>query len=94
MVEDMKLNAAQYSQLRKYDRFLRTAHYANYITGMGVKTATELKDLYVKFTGKQYNESLTCGKCRLELCKRLGELYFSYIDAHIKSKENNEEQDE
>lgn len=77
----MKLNCTQYQQLRKYDRFLRTAHYANYITGMSLNTANELKAIYEKITGKPFPKNMSCTRCKLDLCKRLGNLYFTYEEA-------------
>lgn len=87
----MKLNVSQYSQLRKYDRYLRTAHYANYITGMSLNIAQQLKDIYEKVTKKEFTRNLSCGKCKLDLCKRLAVLYFNYIETNVENKPSDNE---
>lgn len=82
----MKINATHYKQLKKYERYLTTAHYANYITGIGTKTANDMKALYEKITGHEFPMNATCGKCRLELCKKLGSLYFTYEEENKKTE--------
>ena len=82
----MNLNKEQYKRLVKFERHLLTASKANYITAIYRATADELTGIY-NDVFKANQKPTQCGKCLLNVCKRLAPLYFSYKEA-IQGDEN------
>lgn len=75
-----------YKDLKKLERHLLTASRANYVTAIYRTTAEELTRIYneVFSTSKK---PTNCGKCVLDICKKLSVYYFQWKEAEG-SKEN------
>lgn len=63
-----------YNKLRKYESFLTTAHYANFIRSLTVSQMNELVTLG-KEIGINYVHN-HCPKCALDFVKKLAAPYF------------------
>lgn len=71
-----KLTQDQFSQLTNYENHLFTATNANYIRSVEMRDAQKLANIFHQVTKRTTN--FTCGRCMLEVCKVLGELYFNF----------------
>lgn len=72
-----QLNKEQYDRLVKYEIHLNRAYYGNYVYNMMKSEAEEIFQIYNEVFLK--NEKATgCTRCRLNVCKLLGGLYFKY----------------
>lgn len=71
-----KLTDSQMKSLSRYEQYLRTAHFGNYISGLPSFIANKITDLYNQIFEK--NELYSrCNQCHYNMCKELGDLYFS-----------------
>lgn len=77
--EKLKLTKEQYDRLNTDELrwFLKTAHYSNFITGLTMKQAKELFDIYNEVFSEK-KRATSCSQCRLDVCMRLGKLFFEY----------------
>lgn len=77
--EKLKLTKEQYDRLNTDELrwFLKTAHYSNFITGLTMKQANELFTIYNEVFGEK-KRATSCSQCRLDVCMRLGKLFFEY----------------
>ena len=75
----MNLTPEQYRDLKKFERHFLTATKANYVTAIYKTTAEELTRLYNEVF-KTNKKPSTCNKCVLDMFKRLGQLYFAYVE--------------
>jgi hypothetical protein len=66
----------QHDKLKKYEQYLETAYYHDYVRTLPMSDAIKMNEIYNELTGRKQN--VTCGKCVLQLCKTLGKLYFEY----------------
>lgn len=75
----LKLTKEQYDKLNNPDLewFLKTAHYSQFITGLTTAQAKILFEIYNEVF-HQHMKLTTCSQCRLDVCKRLGKLFFEY----------------
>ena len=67
----------QYNRLQPFERHLLTATKANYVTAVYRKTAAELIGVYNEIF-KTKKTVTTCNACILEVCRKLGKLYFEF----------------
>lgn len=70
----MELNDDQFNRLRPYESYLATAIGCNFVRSLPMSDAVEIKKVYTELGLGSPN--LSCGKCVLNICKRLGELYY------------------
>lgn len=79
--EKLKLTKEQYDRLNTDELrwFLKTAHYSNFITGLTMKQANELFTIYNEVF-REKKRATSCSQCRLDVCMRLGKLFFEYAD--------------
>lgn len=75
----MTLTPTQYRDLKKFERHFLTATRANYVTAIYKTTAEEVTRLYNEIY-KTNKKPSTCNKCVLDMFKRLGTLYFAYVE--------------
>lgn len=61
--------------LEQYESYLHTAVYSNYVRTLPRKDAEILAAIYIKQGHPKPN--LSCSKCVLTMCQRLGRAYFS-----------------
>jgi len=73
----MTLTESQYQNLVKFERHFLTAYKANYVTAIYKTTAEALTATYNEVF-KTNKKATNCGKCVLDICKRLAPLYFNY----------------
>lgn len=64
-------------QLKKYESWLHSALYGDYIRALWKSDMEILVPIYEKWTGKKINMNSACGKCKLDFMKKLGKLYFN-----------------
>jgi hypothetical protein len=70
------MNKSQYERLKAYELYLHTAYYSSYIKCLTASEMKELESIYRELGYKLHNKH--CGECILSMCKRLGNLYFTY----------------
>ena len=89
--EKLTLTKEQYDRLNTDELrwFLKTAHYSNFITGLTMKQANELFTIYNEVF-REKKRATSCSQCRLDVCMRLGKLFFEYED----ELKNEEEEDD
>lgn len=87
--EKLKLTKEQYDRLNTDELkwFLKTAHYSNFITGLTMKQANELFTIYNEVF-REKKRATSCSQCRLDVCMRLGKLFFEYENEQINELNN------
>lgn len=78
-----------YNKLRKYENYLYTAHYADYIRGLTAPQVQELSEIGGEL-GMPYKHN-GCPKCMLNFMKRLAIPYFEQqkkLEENKKDKSN------
>ena len=78
-----------YNKLKKYEGYLQTAKYGNFIRGLNCKQVQELSDIGNEI-GIPYKHN-GCPKCMLDFIKKLAEPYFKQkdnLEQKRKDKEN------
>lgn len=73
----MTLTESQYKNLVKLERHLVTAYKANYVTAIYKSTAEALAAIFNEVFNTN-KKPTNCGKCVLDMCKRLAPLFFNY----------------
>ena len=73
----VQLTKAQYDRLIPLEQHLTRAVKGNYVYNMTKDEAQQLFDIYNVVFGKT-EKSIGCTRCRLSVCKLLGNLYFKY----------------
>lgn len=73
----IELTEEQYNTLKEFDRHLTTAFKARYVTAIYTSTAMKLFDIYNEVYGTN-KKATTCMNCVLEVCMKLGKLYFEH----------------
>lgn len=83
-----ELTEAQYNTLNtpELEWFLKTAHYSQFITGLTTKQAKIFFDIYNNVFHARM-KTTTCAQCRLEVCQKLGRLFYEYRDNHTENGE-------
>lgn len=86
----LTLTKEQYDKLNTEELrwFLKTAYYSKFITGLTMKQAKELFDLYNEVFNER-KKYTSCSQCRLDVCMRLGKLFFEY-EEELKNEEEND----
>lgn len=86
-----QLNNEQYERLLKYEKHLNRAYNGNYVYNMLKSEAEEIFQIYNEVFLKN-EKSTGCTRCRLNVCKLLGNQYFKYKTKNNiqKPKQNNE----
>lgn len=72
-----QLTKAQYDRLIPLEQHLQRAVKGNYVYNMTKDEAQQLFDIYNVVFGKN-EKSIGCTRCRLNVAKLLGNLYFQY----------------
>ena len=69
----------QFEYLQQFDDAFNTSTKSNYIK-QSIKSADviKLRAMYSELIGYQYKMNNACGKCILNLMKRLSKYYFEY----------------
>lgn len=92
----IELNSKQYKRLVQFERHLLTAVKARYISAVYKSTSDKLVEIYREvFNVNQPNT--TCNRCLLDICTKLGKLYFEYkerLEANQAEKKNKEQETE
>lgn len=70
------MTAKQFETLQPFEHHFSTAVNDNYVRTVTMQEANVMNEIAKKLTGRTYN--LTCAKCVFEMCKNLGNLYFTY----------------
>lgn len=75
----VELTQEQYNKLntKEYRWFLSTAYKSKFITGMKPKQAKFMFDMYNEVFHEN-KKTTGCSQCKLEVCTRLGRLFFEY----------------
>lgn len=73
----MKLTEQQFNRLCKFERHLLTASKANYVTAIYKATGDEITAIYNEIFSTT-KRGTNCGKCVLDMCKRLAPLFYEY----------------
>lgn len=76
-MKQIELTAEQYDALKQFERHLTTAYRARYVTAIYTSTADKLFNIYNSVYGTN-KKATTCMSCVLEVCMKLGKLYFEY----------------
>lgn len=76
-MKTIELTAEQHDALKPYERHLTTAYKARYVTAIYTSTADKLFSIYNSVYGTN-KKATTCMSCVLEICMKLGKLYFEY----------------
>lgn len=76
-MKQIELTAEQYDALKQFERHLTTAYRARYVTAIYTSTADKLFNIYNSVYGTN-KKATTCMNCVLEVCMKLGKLYFEY----------------
>lgn len=71
----IQLTKAQIKILKKYESYLQTAYKSDYIRCLCQKDAIELASVYQELGFQHPN--LSCGNCKLNMCRNLGKIYFN-----------------
>ena len=83
------MNIATFNKLKKYEKYLYTAKYANYIRTL---TNSQVEDLIVAGAMIDIHfKNNHCGVCILNFVKRLADKYFEQKEKNENKKKNNEE---
>lgn len=77
----------QYTALQPYEKYLRQAYYHNYINAPSLEALNLFQDILREITGDMRDYNKGCGACQLKLAKRMGELYFKYVEENVKKEE-------
>lgn len=90
----LKLTKEQYDKLNtpELEWFLKTAYRSQFITGLTITQAKILFEIYNEVF-HQKMKATTCSQCRLDVCTKLGRLFFEYRSEHI-NEDVNEPNDE
>ena len=87
----LKLTKEQYDKLNnpELEWFLTTAYKSQFITGLTTKQAQILFEIYNEVY-KQHMKPTSCSQCRLDVCTKLGKLFFEYRDEYLNGDVNGE----
>lgn len=80
------MNIATFNRLKKYENYLYTAKYANYIRSL---TNAQVEDLIV--AGNEIDipfKNNHCGVCILNFLRRLADKYFEQKEKNDNNKKN------
>lgn len=77
-----QLTEEQYNKLntKELEWFLKTAYYSQFITGLTMQQADVLFGVYNEIFSPKIRKT-ACSRCRLEVCNKLGKLFYEYRDA-------------
>lgn len=80
----LKLTKEQYDKLNnpELEWFLTTAFKSQFITGLTTKQAQILFEIYNEVY-RQHMKPTSCSQCRLDVCTKLGKLFFEYRDEYV-----------
>lgn len=72
-----RISDEDFAFLSNYEDAFRTATESNYIKqAIGTANALRMKNIYSKLVGFEYKATMSCGKCVLNLVKRLSKFYY------------------
>lgn len=73
-----KLTKEEYEFLTTYKDRLETATISNYIRAIPSNQVHQMRVIYSRIIGSEYQMTETCGACVLTLCKKLKPIYDEY----------------
>lgn len=90
----LKLTKEQYDKLNtpELEWFLKTAYRSQFITGLTITQAKILFEIYNEVF-HQKMKATTCSQCRLDVCTKLGRLFFEYRNEYINEDVNGDVND-
>ena len=74
-INEMNLTIGDRSKLKKYEKYLETAFYHSYVTGMTMAEKIDIESVYSKYFTEKL--SIGCSACIMKMLKCLGNLYFN-----------------
>ena len=74
-INDISLQLGDRSKLKKYEKYLETAFYHGYVTGMTMAEKIEIESVYSKYFTEKL--SIGCSNCVMKMLKCLGNIYFN-----------------
>lgn len=74
------LTPEQRERIKPYERHLHSAFYAQYVVGLTEKVKRELFAVYNQVF-QAHENNLYCNYCVLNVCARLGRLFFATVEA-------------
>ena len=75
-MNELKLTAEQRKRIAPWENHLHRAFYADYVTALPSGAARDLFDVYnAVYHANEQNKQ--CHACQLNVCKRLGRLYYA-----------------
>lgn len=73
--------------LQKYESWFHSAIYSDYIRALWKSDFDVLIPIYEKWTNIKVDTNFSCGKCKLNLIKKLGKLYYKNKEEYEKQSE-------
>ena len=75
-MNDIELTKEQRERLAPWERHLHTAFYADYVVALSTGAARDLFGVYNEIY-KAHEANMYCSACVLNVCKKLGRLFFA-----------------
>lgn len=77
-MNEINLTKEQKEQLKRYEKHLHSAFYADYVVGLPASDVRVLFGIFNKIYSA-HETNYSCNFCVLNVCKRLGRLYYQKL---------------
>lgn len=84
-MNEIRLTKEQRAELKRHERHLHTAFYADYVVGLPASDVRALFGIFNKIYSA-HETNYSCNFCVLNVCKKLGRLFFKNDKTDNKKK--------